>query len=471
MIREYTVLLDPPGLASKPSSLESTPAKPAAETQTSAAVTTAPERAVASPDMNPPGHTYTVAPRDTLDRIARMAGAHSRSERHKMMIAIFRANPGAFQTNINVLHRGATLHFPTEEQLSAISTEGADREYEAQIAAWRASVHRKSPTALASEAVAPIPILDAKPDTESPETDKSVLTERVASLEQSLHKLRRELEQPLVKRTMAAVAPGSAHSPGAITNQSYLEGARAPTTHSRIPFALLAVALGLVLATGAWFVRRRRNGDNPPTVPHEIQQSSVARTKEDQSVEAGEATPPLSQRGRGASLSGERAKSEVRQASSKASDSEPSWFKDSFSTPIDELLAGELLPDVEVAGDTVEQKLSFFTPDSNTNTTHVIVGSGLNEPPPFVERRKSPADVLRQAIEREPHRTDLWLKLLELYYTAAAENRRAFLEATRQLARNKTLAPEDWSRIEAMGRAIAPDDELFADNMDSKAVA
>jgi hypothetical protein len=115
-----------------------------------------------------------------------------------------------------------------------------------------------------------------------------------------------------------------------------------------------------------------------------------------------------------------------------------------------------LAPSVEAAGDTVEKTFSFFNPESNTNTTHVIVGSGLGEPPPFVERRRSPADVL---------------KLLELYYTAAAENRRAFLEATRQLARNKTLAPEDWSRIEAMGRAIAPDDELFVDNLGSKAVA
>ena len=80
--------------------------------------------------------------------------------------------------------------------------------------------------------------------------------------------------------------------------------------------------------------------------------------------------------------------------------------------------------------------------------------------------------MLRQAIEREPHRSDLCLKLLELYYTAAAENRRAFLEATRQLAKNEALAStEDWSRIAAMGRAIAPDDELFSDSMDNKAVA
>jgi hypothetical protein len=131
-----------------------------------------------------------------------------------------------------------------------------------------------------------------------------------------------------------------------------------------------------------------------------------------------------------------------------------------------------LAPDLEAGGDTVEEKFGFFNPESNTNTTHVIMGSALNEPPPFVERRKNPADVLRQAIEREPQRSDLRLKLLELYYTAAAENRRAFVEATRQLAKTEKLASaEDWSRIADMGRAIAPDDELFSDGMDDKAVA
>jgi pilus assembly protein FimV len=100
------------------------------------------------------------------------------------------------------------------------------------------------------------------------------------------------------------------------------------------------------------------------------------------------------------------------------------------------------------------------------------MGSALTEPKPFVERRKNPADVLRQAIEREPERSDLRLKLLELYYTAAEENRRAFLEATRQLAKNEKLAsPEDWSRIADMGRIIAPDDKLFAGDVDDQRVA
>jgi len=192
----------------------------------------------------------------------------------------------------------------------------------------------------------------------------------------------------------------------------------------------------------------------------------MTHLNEAQSVAAGNTAAPPPQPAPSASLSGERARSEAPHPSPKTSPGESNWFKDSFSTPIDELLEGEL------AGDTVEQKFSFFTPENNTSTTHVIVGSVLEQPRPFVERRKSPADVLRQAIEREPHRTDLCLKLLELYYTAAAENRRAFVEATRQLAKNDEVATaEDWSRIVAMGRAIAPEDELFADSMDTKAVA
>ncbi len=98
-----------------------------------------------------------------------------------------------------------------------------------------------------------------------------------------------------------------------------------------------------------------------------------------------------------------------------------------------------------------------------------MLASDAGEPKAFVERRKNPADVLRQAIEREPERNDLRLKLLELYYTAARANRRAFLEGVRQLARNDKTVPSasDWSQIEDMGRAIAPDDELFSNGLDN----
>ncbi len=139
LIREYTLFLDPAGLVSKPSGLESTSATsmtapmtatsstPAAAAGAQTTTTIAAlDRAIAPPNSNAgsdaktgvdtkqPGRTYTVARRDTLDHIASVAGAHSRIDRHRMMIAIFRANPAAFQNNFNKLHTGVTLHFQVQ---------------------------------------------------------------------------------------------------------------------------------------------------------------------------------------------------------------------------------------------------------------------------------------------------------------------------------------------------------------------
>ncbi len=100
------------------------------------------------------------------------------------------------------------------------------------------------------------------------------------------------------------------------------------------------------------------------------------------------------------------------------------------------------------------------------------MGSALTEPKPFVERRKNPADVLRQAIEREPERSDLRLKLLELYYTAAAENRRAFLEATRQLAKNEKLAsPKTGHGSPTWAASLRPTTSCSPSDVDDKRVA
>jgi hypothetical protein len=293
------------------------------------------------------------------------------------------------------------------------------------------------------------------------------------------------------------------------------EDAPRPAPHHKLLllaslFVAIGVVLVLVLAIGVWIYRRRWNAASHPAMA-----PARMNVKDDQPVELSKefskAQPPLSHIALGAVPPVEKAPSEPLQSSAKVPGSTSSWFEESFSTPIAELLANDpmatqamaspapettaelavettaklpaaqledpdttvmLAPDFDVVGDTVEQKFSFFNPESANNTEHVVMSSGLNEPKPFVERRKNPADVLRQAIEREPGRSDLRLKLLELYYTAAAENRRAFLDATRQLAKNEKLAsPEDWSRIADMGRTIAPDDKLFADELDDKRVA
>jgi pilus assembly protein FimV len=530
LIREYTVFLDPPELPSRPTSLESTSAAPTstplpapAAAAGTAATIAATERAPAAPDTEPLGHTYTVARRDTLDHIVSVAGAHSRTDRHRMMIAIFRANPAAFHHNLNRLHSGVTLQFPGSEQLSAISAAEANREYDAQMAAWRTPGLRLQPAAAVpvttasnpqtaasagSNSAAANPIGDARPDTGSQETDRAVLTQRVASLEKSLDQLRQELKQPLLVQKAAPVAVAPARAPQATTSQDEIDDADEPAPHHGMRFASIAAGIGLLLSAGAWFYRRSRNAHSNPAAPQ-----AQPDTKEVESVAASETTAAPLKTILGTPLPAEKAPGEPNKADSKAGHNESSWFEDSFSTPIADLLANDplvsssspvsaalertvelpvestaklpapahladvdttvmLAPDFDVIGDTVEQKFSFFNPESANNTEHVVMGSGLQARQPFVERRKNPVDVLRQAIEREPGRSDLRLKLLELYYTAAAENRRAFLDATRQLAKNEKLAStEDWSRIADMGRTIAPDDELFSNDLDDKRVA
>src|SRR5947208_156853 len=124
--------------------LESKSAAPAASpaaTLEEAARIAEPERVAAVSADESLRRTYTVAPRDTLERIARLAGARSASERRRMMIAIFRANQDAFQNNLNRLRSGVTLRLPSQAELSAVSADEAEREYASRMRTGGASDH------------------------------------------------------------------------------------------------------------------------------------------------------------------------------------------------------------------------------------------------------------------------------------------------------------------------------------------
>jgi FimV-like protein len=755
LIREYTVLLDPPDLLSKPggsnyasatpaaaaaafsgtppavassampparSNMSAPPAlssTPAAESSRASASTTRVadtsrataakptptdasvatpdavakrEASAATPDIQTSDHTYRVARRDTLERIASKAGARSGPDRHRMMIAIFRDNPAAFQGNFNKLHSGATLEIPTAAQLSAISVDDTTREYDEQMTSWRAQGRRltalagqtsvanvsgtpasdsqvstprvpapqlsgpQAPAARetgpqtpgAQESAARVPFgSSAKSDdsrtadrmpasaasTTDPgatsgadETNSVLLTQRVASLEKSLDQLEQELQKPLPVR---AAAPITAAMDSAAADEEEdeepVDGA-----HHGLMLGSLGVGIVLVLVAGAWLYRRHRNsygGYSPDLTGYDEENARRAAAEA-----PGTAVSATTNR---STAPTERTNTEPKPENTRSPGDAASWFEESFSTPIADLLASNptmglaLGPEVESSAQTTMAtspvmmafapaaaasspaamaamptvaptsppttpvwdsaatapalglaatplatapargsavtssagtafsptivaasptakvntaavtprsavtrdavtsslslaadspvaapstaaargagaeravvkparrtdsgidttavlapdfslaetgKFSFFNPQSSTNTTHVVMeGNSISEAKPFVERRKNPADVLRQAIDREPQRSDLRLELLELYYTAAAENRRAFLDATRQLSKDQQLAtPEDWARINDMGRTIAPEDELFAGKLGDMRVA
>jgi hypothetical protein len=108
--------------------------------------------------------------------------------------------------------------------------------------------------------------------------------------------------------------------------------------------------------------------------------------------------------------------------------------------------------------------VDFNLVDLDATAQHVHMPSGLNDAPAVAERRTNIVDVLKSAIERDPKRSDLRMKLLETYYTLASSNQRAFMDAVRKLQREpELLSAEDWQKVTMMGRDIAGDDILFAE--------
>jgi pilus assembly protein FimV len=109
-------------------------------------------------------------------------------------------------------------------------------------------------------------------------------------------------------------------------------------------------------------------------------------------------------------------------------------------------------------------RLDYNLVDLDMTAQHVQMPSVLNEHAVVKERRTNLADVLKLAIEREPDRHDLRMKLLELYYAAAATNRQAFLEVVQKFARDRDyLQTDQWDKIAFMGRQIASENPMFAD--------
>jgi pilus assembly protein FimV len=193
-LREFTVLLDPPGMASPPEvatpvapaaaaiappqAPPSSPAQPspAPAASESPAQTQAPAPAPAPAQPQPQAVTAPVARRpatpvvaartprassdrygpvkrgDTLSSIARR-GVASGGNTEQMLLALKQANPEAFfRDNINALKTGAVLRMPSPEQLAQVSAADAAAEVRRQNQAWRGGPAQVPATTVVADA-------------------------------------------------------------------------------------------------------------------------------------------------------------------------------------------------------------------------------------------------------------------------------------------------------------------------------
>jgi pilus assembly protein FimV len=174
LLREYTVLMDPPvmmegrtGVATQvpsvpavtqqarapaPASAPAGPAAPQVAPVPLAAVVTQPAGADAAPQ------SYNVKRGDTLGEIARANLADPAISAEQMMVAMLRANPQAFvQDNINNLKSGYVLRIPAPAEVESVSRAEALAEVSRQTALWREYRARLAAAAPAPLASVPIP--------------------------------------------------------------------------------------------------------------------------------------------------------------------------------------------------------------------------------------------------------------------------------------------------------------------------
>jgi pilus assembly protein FimV len=190
LLREYTVLLDPPvTLERKPAPVEAPVAapEPEPEAEPEAAATTAPAAPSAvtaddvawAEDTGVGGEYGPVKKGDYLWAIADRS-RHQGVDVNQMMMAIYRANPSAFfSNNINNLKAGEILRIPDREEAMTISKAEARNQYREHVSAWMAEKEARKPApVVAEEAEGEAPVAAAaEPEAEAAEPTAAAAAE------------------------------------------------------------------------------------------------------------------------------------------------------------------------------------------------------------------------------------------------------------------------------------------------------
>lgn len=508
LIREYSLLLDPPGYGAAYSpnvQLAASPAAPLPATVTPTPTTErlqrVPERLAAVSDTPVNSTQHRVTEGESLRLVARQAGARSEPQLQRMMIAIFHANPRAFFGNINRLRRDVVLSIPSDSELAAISATDAKREVQAHMTSWRMN-DRLSATRAATPAANVTAVAAQGPNSARLATTlvqqaaivdpDASLKARVQSLEQHLNDLNTQLDsenakiQGLKDTAVHANRAAAGTSPAADLVQLpiiatanadsvFSTTAALPKTTSSSLWAPLAAALALFAGALAYLRSRRRLATQPLAVTEFVAPAFLTAAATTPRA-ANRATVPVSApSNQPAAYTATHIEAvntdntigldiDIEALERSYSDSE--YVQDSAVIDSKDITADK---DLRPALDKSTSDVDIL--DLDGTAQHVQMPSELHNPAAYVERRTNIIDVLKSAIDRDPQRRDLRMKLLETYYSVAETNQRAFVDGVRKLScERELLSAEDWNFVMQMGRQIASDDILFADVAEDSAI-
>jgi pilus assembly protein FimV len=432
--------------------------------------------------------TYRVAQGDTLTKIARSLHAASRRDLDQTMIAMYRANPEAFGGNINILRRGSVLRVPGGDEIAALNQSEAMGEVHRQMDAWRggsaaaSSGHLRLVTPGAGSGA-------SNSGSESASSGEAqALQGRVKDLESQLadahrlldlknnelSELQRKLGTPATPvpppQTAMAPKPAPVPTPAPVETQpSTPEATPAPTpapientvtptptpAPAPPPKPVVAKKPAPVADSGSWIDWLTQNWWAPlGVIVALIAGLAIASWRRRQANDGGgggdfpglDSTDITEYRDPSARVAGSRGADDSFVVEESGEHRMPD-----FNEPAQHY--GETTADLKAPDDTM----------SSESAVNLDQGDPLAEADFHMAYGlyDQAADLVRIALEREPDRRDLRLKLLEIYFVWG--NKEAFLQTAKSLESTRDRAPAgEWDKIVIMGKQICPDEPLFA---------
>lgn len=499
LVREYTLLLDPPTFA--PSPTPPVPVAAAVTPSVAAAPAARREPAPVQPRADEAPESVAVRRGDTLSGLAaRAVPDRSEVSLEQAMVGLYRSNPRAFGATMNDLRAGAVLRVPDIEEMTAISRDVALAEVARQGSEWR----MRGQGAAASEGAGRLRLVPPEESAAAAVGDAGTgaemkaLQDRLGALEQELNESRRllELRSAQVAELQARLTAAAAQPPAAAPAAAPVAQPPAPTAEQPVappsaaePSAPPAVAE----APPAPVARPIPRPVQPPAVVDEVPAPSLLDT-----VLAALGQFWWAIAGLVAVIAGLlgfrswQRKRALAAAEESAVVLPPPPDLDAAVDIGDEPVATaettslrrpNIAASAEPGGFVVEESGEYERPAAATSVAaaapvatvlaadETLSGDtnlNLDQGDPLAEADfhmayglyDQAADLVKLAITREPQRRDLRLKLAEVFFVWG--NRDEFLRTARELHETRSAGgPGEWEKIVIMGRQIAPEEPLF----------
>ena len=490
LVREYTVLLDPPVFA--PNSVAAAPqTMPAVGGATTSGQISRPaqtETQAAQPVAAGGGDSYEVQRGDSLSAIARRLSASTGVRTDQAMVAIYRGNSGAFEGDMNKLRAGAVLRMPGSDEIAAVSPSEASGEVRRLAGSWSASSGTAGGGRL--RLVPPSESASSPGATAGNAAEVEALQGRVNELEGQLTESKRMLE--LRNTELADLQAKLAASQQRPAPTAQTPAAQPPAAEQPVPPVTAAPETTTPEAAAPTPEPAQPPAAEPPpaTTTPEQQPSATATGEEEPSLIAKLLDNWMLIVGAlvllilGVVFAKSRGKRKVAEFDDNLGRLAEQG-EDRLAQPMDSLSdTGRMrapnmgsIPDdilVEESGTHRALQETQDIPLAPTVRTDETISSetavNLDQGDPLAEADfhmayglyDQAADLVRIAIQREPDRRDLKLKLLEVFFVWG--NKEQFLTSARELSDSRSESGVgEWEKIVIMGKQIAPEDPMFSD--------